>query len=271
MAIQPKNTNAILVDSITEKTPLAGIAIGDASVPAKILLIQAGSGAKTKIPNGIEIDVINENTGAAGVSLNTTAKVTAAAVIPMSANKNLGTSTSSEHWLIAYIKSVLSAADQVVGTSNTSTLSLVTNAVTRFLFTATGSLKKRLGHTGYTGGGEIEHFTAATDSTSTSPVVIFTYPIAAVQTQVMIRVDLMSRDNTTGNQSYLESACSASRAAGAAVAGSVTTLHTVGVALHTITLNATSNDIQVRIQNVSGTNTTSAVADIRVIPVSTAT
>ena len=265
--IQPKNTDTIRVNVIKEKTAASGITLNNT---VKVDLIEEKTAAAgISLGHSTKVDAIVEKTAAAGINLNGIFKFTTAILKPLAATVDIGTSTAAEHILNLYVKTVKAAAAMLVGTTSADKLELQTNGVVRQTLTSTGTLKERLSHTGYTSGGEIESVTAAVDSTSTTPVTLFTYTIGAANTQVMIRLDVLSRDNTAATQSYLEVSLSASRAGAGAVAGTVTVLHTVGAALHTVTMNASGNDIQVRVQNVSGTNTTSAVARATVIPVST--
>jgi hypothetical protein len=265
--IQPQNTDTIRVNTIKEKTAASGITLAHT---VKVDLIEESTpSAGISLGDEVNVDSIVEKTAAAGISLNSILKVTTAILQPLVATLEIGTSTVADHVLVLYVKTVKAAAAMLLGPTSADKLEFQTNSVVRQTLTSTGTLKERLSHTGYASGGEIESVTGAIDSTSTTPVTLFTYTIGAANTQVMIRLDVLSRDNSAASQSYLEVALSASRAGAGAVAGTVTVLHTVGVALHTVTMNASGNDIQVRVQNVSGTNTTSAIARATILPVST--
>ncbi len=226
---------------------------------------------RPKNTTDIKVDNIDEKTASAGVDINGVMRFTTALFKPLLSTIELGTSTTSEHLQALWTKIVKSATTLAVKTTGSSDLTLGTNDTTRLTLTSGGILKKRLSHTGYTSGGEIVELTAAVNSTSTTPVTLYDYAVGADDTQVMIRAQILSRDNTSGAQSFLEVAAYGSRSGGSASAGGLTVLHTVGTALHTATLTASGTSLLLKVQNVSGSNTTSALATIEIIPLSTST
>ena len=248
--IQPKNTDTIRVNVIKEKTAAAGIILDHIT----------------------KVDDIREDTAAAGVSINQCVKITTAAMLPQTSAEDLGGSTSAEHWANTYTK--------VVGTQVAEDIAFKSNNVTRLSLTGVirssgppaGCLKKRLGHTGYTSGGEIEEFTAAAQSTTTSPITLFTYTVPAVDTSVTFHIHFTTRDQTAVAEHGGYLAISGRRTGGGAVAGSVGAIAGgAGAALQTFTVTASGNDLLVRVQNAAGTNTNNCVAHIVAIPVSTST
>lgn len=268
--IQPKNTNTVRVDVVKEKTPAASI---DFQNDTKITsLTESGAGLGIPFNHKARVDQIEEKTGTAGVLLNTILKIFSNGtkrIEPLTTAVDLG--TSALPFNNVFLRSIKAAASILIGPTSADKMEYQTNGVVRETLTATGTKKIRLSHVGYTSGGEIEEFTAGADSVSVTPVLMATYTIGAGNTQIAIFFDLLSRDNAAATQSRLSGVLTASRAGGGAVAGTVTVDHTTGAALHTITLVASGNDIQIKIQNVGGANTTSALAHFKVIPVSTIT
>ena len=255
--IQPKNTDTIRVNKIKEKT----------------------GGSSITLDNNTLVDTLLEKTVGNGVRLNAILKATTA-LLPLSANIDIGSTTIAEHIRKVYAQALAASGQSLtVGTLTAHDAIMQANAVTMQTLKGAASsntpanrLALRYGDMGFTSVGEIEEFTANCTTTSTSPVVAFTYTIPQTNTQVMFEVSVATRDNTAGSGSHIRATCSASRAGAGAVAGSVgTTALNNGTALTTLTLNATGNNIQIRLQNVSGTNTTYSRLFIRAIPVSTST
>lgn len=274
--IQPKNTTGIHVDTIDEKTASAGITL---KKTLKVDTISQGLAGTGVAIIGGKADTIVENTGGVGVLVNSILKFITGAthqLIAQFADVDLG--TIGTPFANLFCKTVKAAVDMSLGTTTPNTIFFQTNSVNRLTlqgaaneFSVAGGLKRRLGHANYTSGGEIQEITAAVDSVSTTGVVLCIYSIPNGNTQVALRVDILSRDNATGAQCYMEALVTGFRAGAGAIAGAVTVLHTVGSALHTLSVGAGANFIDVGVQNVSGTNTTSCIACIREMGVSTAT
>lgn len=251
--IQPKNTNTIRVDEIKEKTTSSSVSF----------------------PDDIKTDSIAERTASAGVMVGAIFKFFtggANKLVPTSTTVDVGTSSATEHvrdLFVNKIKSHLAAALQI-GTQVAQALELQSAAITRLTLTSAGRLNTRLSHTGFTSGGEIETTTVGTTTTNVA-ATLYGYTIANTNTQVILRLNLISRDNVTGNQSYVEVAATGSRAGGGAVAGSITNLHTVGTALHTLALAVIGNTLFINIVNASGSNTTYGIGEITAYPISTST
>ena len=256
--IQPTNTNGILIDEITEKSAAAGITLNSDTF----------------------VDNIEEATGGNGIDLNALLTVETTGLVPLISTADIGTNVSGESFRKLYIQSVLadghtitakteSAHDLILGAANIANLTIKGAVSTS---TPANRLEIKLGHTAYTSGGEIELFTAAATSTSTSPTSLMFFTLPTTDMSMTFLIAMESRDTTAATSSFVLLSAQASRAGAGAVAGTVgTATATSGTALGTITLNASSNTIEVRVQNVSGTNTTYHKAMILAIPVKTST
>lgn len=268
--IQPKNTDTIRVNTIKEKTAASGITFGH-TLKADTIAEATGS-AKTSFSNGIKSDTIAEKTASAGVTVNGILNFVTGGtyyVDPQNATVDLGTSTATHHFANAFIKSIKAAAAMLLGTTSANDLQIQTNGTVRETFKSGGTVLRRYGHTGYTAGGEIRDGTGAANCNSATPVTMYTYTIEAGNTQVAVFFDILSRDQSTGNQGRESGFFSCSRAGAGAVAGSVTTDHQTGTNLVDTTILASGNDILFKVNNNSGSNTISTVGYFRAIPVST--
>lgn len=272
--IQPKNTDTIRVNVIKEKTASAGITL-DNTVKVDTITEKTG-GSRTSFAGGVKTDTILEATSTVGVAIQAVLRILAGAsnvLKPLVSTLDIGTTTLAEHIANLYVKNILSnGADMKIGPSSAHELQLQSDGSVRMKFTKSGTLhylQRRIDHTGFTSGGEITETTRANTTVSTSPVLLAQFDVAA-NSQMVIRMDLVSRDASTGNVSYIEQVFTCSRAGGSVTAAAVpAAYHTTGTALHTPTLNAGASTIQVNIQNASGTNTTYGLAFFRVIPLST--
>lgn len=116
--IQPKNTDTIRVNSIKEKTGGTGVTI----------------------ENIAKIDDIREDTGGAGVSLNQIVKFLSA-ILPLTANIDLGTSTAAQHIKEAFIKELTSNGQALtLGTDSAHSVDLKTSGSTRVSLESDGDL-----------------------------------------------------------------------------------------------------------------------------------
>jgi hypothetical protein len=253
-AIQPKNTNEIHVDIIDEKTGSAGISL-----------------KKTT-----KVDTLAEYTGGAAVMINSIVKFfTGAAnkLVPQMTTVDLGTTTTTEHFRDGFfnnIKSYIGSA-MSVGTYAAQSLQLVSNSIVRLTLLSTGRLNIRLGHTGYTSGGEIVEGTAALSTTSNTAQEIFRYTIGSTNTVAAIRFEITSRDSVGSTYGYKEYSVTGVRAGAGAAAGTVLQHHTMDTALiSSVTLTVSSNDIIVNISPNSN-NQMYHLCRFQIIPVSTST
>lgn len=245
---QPKLSDTIRVNKIKEKTAASGITLD----------------------NTTKVDTLVEKTAAAGISINGLFKAIGTKLQALSAGLSIGDSSTglSALWSSA-IKTTGAAMSVLVESAHN--LTLGTNNTTRLTITSGGKLQKRLSHSGFTTGGEIEEFTSGFTTSSAVATTWLTYTIGATNTQVSIIFDIISRDNTTGAQCSMGRVCTGSRAGGGAVAGAVNSLYTYGSALQVLTLSVSGNDLLIQIANSSGSNTTYALANILVLPLSTST
>lgn len=256
--IQPKNTDTIRVNTIKEKTAASGITLN----------------------NTAYADTILEKTASNGVRLNALVKVLTTGITPLISTADLGTTTVAEHFRKLYAQAVaasgqtlslgtVSAHDSILQANSVAGLTLKGAASTN---TPANRLAVRLGDTGFTSGGEIELFTANVTTTSTTPVTALTYTIPQTNTQVAFICFVQTRDNAAGTASFILTTISASRAGAGAVAGTVgSSTATNGTALVTMTVAVSGNDVLLKAQNVSGTNTTYTRLFVIAIPVSTST
>jgi hypothetical protein len=236
MAIRPKNTTDIQADRLNSRTTAAGVIIDDV-----VKFLHNGS---TRV------------------------------AIPQFSTFDIGTTVATEHVQNIYAQNFLTAGNlpSAAGTTTNAPYYVKTNNVTRETFQGNGRKNRRYGHTGYTSGGELEQATAAIDTNSVTPVTLFSYtPVAVGVVQVMMRLNILTRDTTVEAQSFLQICASGSCSAGVATAGVVTNLLTVGTALVTPTIVAVGGTLQLKLQNVSGTNVRCSIADVLVTPVSTST
>lgn len=243
---QPRLSDVVRVNKIKEKTAASGITLD----------------------NTTYVDALLEKTAAAGISINGLFKAVGTKLQALTSGLSLGDSTTVLTALWANALKTTGAAMSIL-VESAHNLTLGTNNTTRLTLTSSGKLQKRLGHTGFASGGEVEEFTSTTTTTSTTPTTWLTYTIGATNTQVAIIIDMISRDNVSGNQCTMGRICTGSRAGGGAVAGSVNFPYTYGSALHVLTLSVSGNDLLIQIANNSGTNTTYAIANVLVLPLST--
>lgn len=201
-----------------------------------------------KDATGIRVDKILEKTASAGITLADIFKVTTTKLQALNANLDIGDATTSiKNLFVNIIK------------NSTSTLTL------------TDKLVARLGHSGYTTGGDLTIFTKGISTSSTTPTELFSYAIPNTNTSVSAKLCLVSRDSTSNSYAYQEYVCSAKREAGAATGETQTTIATSGTALIAVTAAVSGNNLVVNIANASGTNTIYSSCKVEVLGVSTAT
>jgi hypothetical protein len=135
-AIQPKNTDAILVNTITEKNAGSGVTIGPIA----------------------KADTLVEKTGGVGVSLASILKFLNV-LIPLTATVDLGTTTAAEHIREAFIKKITSnGQDLTIETTSANDIVIKLNSNTIFtLVQATGNLDSNV-----TNGADIRFLKAGT-------------------------------------------------------------------------------------------------------------
>lgn len=203
---------------------------------------------KPKTSTGIVVNTVKELTSGAGVSVANIVKFVSSKVSALTSSVDIGDSTTPFKNLYVELINYGSAILQ---------------------FASSGRLSLRLGHTGYSTGGLPTIFTTAKNTTSTSAVDWFSHTISSTNTEVMIRINMLTRDTTASTQCYEEATFTCSRAGSGAVAGSTSNLHRVGSQLVTLTMSVSGNDATVRIANTSGSNTLSTVALVQILGVST--
>ena len=133
--IQPKNTDTIRVNTIKEKT----------------------GGSSITLDNTVKADTINEKTASNGVRLNSIYKFTTA-MIPLTANVDIGTSTAAEHAREIFAKELTSNGQAIImGTDSAHSTTLKSNALNRFALTSAGDLEQDA-----TNGGNVKMTKAST-------------------------------------------------------------------------------------------------------------
>jgi hypothetical protein len=237
MAIRPKNTTDIKADKVNSRTTGSGVIIDDV-----IKFLHDGA-ARSATPQFPDFD--------------------------------LGNSVAPEHIRSVYAQNFLTGGNlpSNAGTITNAPYNIKTNNIIREIFLANGSKARRYGHTGFTSGGDPEQSTAGAMTNSVTPVVLYSYtPVATGVVQVMLRANIFTRDATAESQCLLQICASGSCNAGVATAGVVTIMMTIpATPLVTATIVASGGTLQLKIQNVSGTNVRHSIADIITMPLSTST
>lgn len=225
-----------------------------------------------KATTAIKVDTVSEKTASAGVTINSSAKFSSTQVLPVSATVDLGSTTTSKHFQYAFVQQIRNLLGALkVRTEAAYSLILGANSVDMVELTSANRVQLRLGHTGFTTGGVPILATAACSTTSSTPVTLCTFDIPTTNCQTAIKINVLSRDNTTGNQAYREHILTCSRAGSGAVTGSTVEYHLTGTNLTAVTQAAASNTISVQLANTSGTNTTYHLATVQILSVSTST
>lgn len=198
----------------------------------------------------IKVDKISEKTVSAGITLDNIVKCDNFAEKTAAAKSSFANGIKTD---------TITEKTPGAGITLSSTLGLLIDKIYEATATAgtllNGVIQVVKAVAGYTSGGTPLLGIANVATASVTPVTAFSYTLSAVNTQVVLLCFVMTRDNVADTMSFFLTAISGGRVAGAAVAGSVGASTAVnGTALNTMTVVASSNDLQVKSQNVSGTN-----------------
>src|SRR5580765_4118777 len=155
MAIRPKSTTDIQADRVNSRTTSAGVIIDDI-----VRFLHAGAARN---------------------------------ITPLFPDVDFGNSVTSEHIRSVYAQNFLTGGNlpSTAGTITNQPYYTKTNNVIRETIQGSGAKNRRYGHVGFTSGGELEQATAALNTTSVTPVTLYSYtPVAVGVVQVMIRANI---------------------------------------------------------------------------------